>query len=103
MEYKVDDKLSAPVFLSFVNKIWPGNYDEERTQIALSKTLNVTAYDGEKLIGHTTSGTHCPFVGYPASMAIIDVEYKAPGTVVSVDVRGRRVEAEVVKLPFYKK
>ena len=60
-------------------------------------------YDGEKLIGHTTSGTHCPFVGYPASMAIIDVEYKAPGTVVSVDVRGRRVEAEVVKLPFYKK
>ena len=60
-------------------------------------------YEGKKLIGHTTSGTHCPFVGYPASMAIIDVEYKAPGTVVSVDVRGRRVEAEVVKLPFYKK
>ena len=60
-------------------------------------------YIGDKLIGQTTSGTHCPYVGYPASMAIIDVAYKAPGTVVEVDVRGRRVEAEVVKLPFYKK
>ena len=60
-------------------------------------------YDGEKRIGCTTSGTHCPYVGYPASMAILDIAYKAPGTRVEVDVRGRRVEAEVVKLPFYKK
>jgi aminomethyltransferase len=60
-------------------------------------------YKGDKLIGQTTSGTHCPYVGYPASMAIIDAEYKTPGTIVEVDVRGRRVEAEVVKLPFYKK
>ena len=60
-------------------------------------------YDGDRLIGHTTSGTHCPYVGYPASMAIVDIAYKTPGTHVEVDVRGRRVEAEVVKLPFYKK
>lgn len=60
-------------------------------------------YDGGRLIGQTTSGTHCPYIGYPAAMAIIDVSYKTPGTVVSVDVRGRRVDAEVVKLPFYKK
>ena len=60
-------------------------------------------YDGDRLIGHTTSGTHCPYVGYPASMAIVDIAYKAPGTHVEVDVRGRRVEAEVVRLPFYRK
>ena len=60
-------------------------------------------YDGDRLIGHTASGTHCPYVGYPASMAIVDIAYKTPGTHVEVDVRGRRVEAEVVKLPFYKK
>jgi hypothetical protein len=41
----------SSVFLSFVNQIWPGNYDEERTQNALSKTLNITAYDGAKLVG----------------------------------------------------
>ena len=52
MDYKVDDKqLTAADFLSFVNRIWPGDYDEKRTQEALSRTLNVTAYDGEKLVG----------------------------------------------------
>ena len=58
--------------------------------------------DGRK-IGLTTSGTHCPYIGYPAAMAIVDRELGEPGTRVEVDVRGRRVEAEVVKMPFYKK
>ena len=43
------------------------------------------------------------YIGYPAAMAIIDREYSTIGTAVQVDVRGRLVEAEVVKLPFYKK
>ncbi len=52
MDYIVDDKqLNASVFLSFVDQIWPGKYDAERTQDALSKTLNITAYDGAKLAG----------------------------------------------------
>ncbi len=52
MDYRVDDKqLDASVFLSFVNQVWPGSYDAERTQKALSKTMNITAYDGDKLIG----------------------------------------------------
>ena len=54
-------------------------------------------------IGRTTSGTHCPYIGYPAAMAIIDREHSTIGTAVQVDVRGRMVDAEVVKLPFYKK
>ena len=52
MDYIVDDRqLNASVFLAFVNRIWPGSYDMERTQNALSKTLNITAYDNEKLAG----------------------------------------------------
>ena len=52
MEYRIDDKaLKAPVFIEFVNKVWPGNYDINKTQDALSKTLNITAYDGDKLAG----------------------------------------------------
>lgn len=52
MEYRVDDQeLETPVFLSFVNKIWPGNYDVDKTRAALSKTLNITAYDGQVLVG----------------------------------------------------
>lgn len=52
MDYRVDDKqLNASVFLEFVNQIWPGSYDVERTQAALSRTLNITAYDDTKLTG----------------------------------------------------
>ncbi len=52
MEYIVDDRgLDTAVFLPFVNQIWPGEYNRERTQSALSKTMNITAYDGERLVG----------------------------------------------------
>ncbi len=52
MEYRVDDQdLSSSVFLAFVNRIWPGKYDAERTYGALSRTLNITAYEGKTLIG----------------------------------------------------
>lgn len=52
INYRADDQeLSASVFIPFANKVWPGNYDMMRTQTALSKTLNMTAYDGEMLVG----------------------------------------------------
>lgn len=52
MEYRVDDQeLETPVFPSFVNKVWPGNYDVDKTRAALAKTLNITAYDGQVLVG----------------------------------------------------
>ena len=52
MEYKVDDKeLNASTFLSFVNQVWQGDYDMERTKEALSKTLNITAYENKVLVG----------------------------------------------------
>ena len=50
--YKVDDKeINASFFIPFVNQIWQGDYDRERTQTALSKTINITAYDGSALVG----------------------------------------------------
>lgn len=52
MDYKVNDReLSASMFISFVNQIWKGDYDMEQTKSALSKTLNITAYDNKKLVG----------------------------------------------------
>ena len=52
MEYKVNDQtLSAKAFLAFANQIWPGSYDEAKTQAALAKTCNITAYDGGRLVG----------------------------------------------------
>ena len=60
-------------------------------------------YVGEKKIGHTTSGTHCPYLGYPIAMALVDADSVEIGDTVEADVRGRRVAAEVVALPFYKR
>lgn len=52
IEYKVDDTgLDVSMFISFVNRVWSGNYDMEKTQVALSRTLNITAYDDKLLIG----------------------------------------------------
>ena len=41
MKYVVDDKkLNAATFIAFVNQVWQGSYDVEKTQGALSKTIN---------------------------------------------------------------
>jgi len=58
---------------------------------------------GDEIIGNTTSGTFLPFLNGAYAMALIDKEFGTLGTAVSVDVRGRRIAAEVVALPFYKK
>lgn len=60
-------------------------------------------YLGDKMIGTTTSGTHCPYLGRPVAMALIDTTHSAIGTEVEVEVRGRRITAEVTALPFYKR
>lgn len=52
MEFRVDDKeLNAEDFIRFANGVWKGDYNAEKTQTALSKTLNITAYDGNMLVG----------------------------------------------------
>lgn len=62
-----------------------------------------SVFVGDEIIGNTTSGTFLPFLNGAYAMALIDKVYGTIGTALSVDVRGRRVEAEVVPLPFYKK
>lgn len=52
MKYIADDQsLSSEAFLTLANQVWPGEYDLEKTRIALEKTQNITAYQGERLIG----------------------------------------------------
>ena len=60
-------------------------------------------YIGAEKIGATTSGTHLPYLGGAYAMALVDSRYTEIGTQVEVDVRGRRVGAEIVPLPFYKR
>ena len=52
MKYVVDDKkLNAATFIAFVNQLSQGSYQVEKPQGALSKPINITAYDNEVLIG----------------------------------------------------
>ena len=52
VEYVVDDQtLDAAGFLAFVAQVWPGAYDAAKTQAALAKTCNITAYDQGVLVG----------------------------------------------------
>lgn len=79
MEYIVDDrKLTASVFLDFVNQVWQGDYDMERTRQALSRTLNITAYDDGKLIGCLRILTDGYFFGTITELLVLP-EYQKKG------------------------
>ena len=57
--------------------------------------------DGKE-IGHTTSGTFCPYLKGAYAMALVENGSVQLGDTVEVLVRNRKVTAEVVPLPFYK-
>jgi len=56
--------------------------------------------DGEK-IGVVTSGTLSPVLKCGIAMAYVDAEYAKYGEHVFINIRGRKVEGEIVKFPFY--
>jgi aminomethyltransferase len=58
-------------------------------------------FDGDKLVGEVTSGTTSPTLGFPVAMARIEIDANTDD--LTVDVRGKRLKAEVVKMPFYKR
>lgn len=60
-------------------------------------------YIGKTKIGETTSGTHCPYLGAAYAMALVDAKRTDIGTKVDAEVRGRKIEMEIVALPFYKR
>lgn len=59
------------------------------------------AEDASEPAGVVTSGALSPTLGYPIAMALVDPELAPVGTTVFLDVRGTRIPATVVTLPFY--
>jgi aminomethyltransferase len=65
----------------------------------LRPDLNVL--DGDTAVGVTTSGTFSPTLKVGIALALIDVDAGVEdGQHVTVDVRGRGVECQVVRPPF---
>ena len=58
---------------------------------------------GDRATGVVTSGTHSPTLGLPIAMAYVAPADGEPGTILEVEIRGQRVPAEVVPLPFYRR
>ncbi len=54
-------------------------------------------------IGQVTSGSPAPFLKTNIAMALVPTAIAASGSDVLVDVRGNRVRAKQVPLPFYKR
>ena len=57
----------------------------------------------DRRVGTVTSGTLSPTLGVPIAMAYVTPSEAEPGTIVEVEIRGQRVPAEVVPLPFYRR
>lgn len=57
---------------------------------------------GEK-VGEVTSGTKGPSVGKAIAMGYVPVEHAKEGTALQIEVRGKPVDAVIVKRPFLKR
>jgi aminomethyltransferase len=59
--------------------------------------------DADGPTGVVTSGTMSPTLGTAIAMAYVAPRHAEPGTMLDVEIRGARVPARVVPLPFYKR
>jgi aminomethyltransferase len=50
-----------------------------------------------------TSGTQTPYLKKAIGMGYVPLPFIDPGTEFEIDIRGRRVGAQVVPMPFYKR
>ncbi|XP_078342752.1 aminomethyltransferase, mitochondrial-like isoform X2 [Oculina patagonica] len=60
---------------------------------------NILDADGQK-VGHVTSGCPSPSLKQNIAMAYVVTEFTKPGTSLQLEVYKKKVEAQVVKMPF---
>lgn len=57
-------------------------------------------FAGDVKVGTVCSGGFAPSLGHPIAMAYVDAANTAEGTALSIDVRGKKLPATVVPMPF---
>ena len=71
-------------------------------KIIAREGVKIFSEDGKE-IGSITSGTFGPSVNGPIAMGYVKLKFSKPGTKVFLEVRGKKHEAKISELPFYKK
>ncbi len=56
---------------------------------------------GGDVVGSVTSGTVSPSLGTGVALGYVPTELATVGTTLQIDARGRLLDAEVVRPPFY--
>ena len=87
-----------------VSKVLTAGPDQKRIGLTLEGRLpareGAEVYAGDTRVGIVTSGGFSPTLGHPIAMAYVDTPHTSVGTVLNIDVRGRRLPATVSKMPF---
>jgi aminomethyltransferase len=60
-------------------------------------------FAGDVEVGRVTSGGFAPSVGGPVAMGYVAASHAADGTALEIEVRGKRLAATVVPMPFHQK
>jgi aminomethyltransferase len=60
-------------------------------------------YVGEEKVGIVTSGSPAPFLKKNIGLAFVPVEFAKNGQEITIDVRGKKLAAQIVPTPFYKR
>jgi len=60
-------------------------------------------FAGMDKIGSVTSGCYSPSLGFAIGMGYVKKEYSMPNVKFEIQARTKRLEAECVQVPFYKK
>ncbi len=63
---------------------------------------NCQVYFDNRLIGSVTSGNYCPFLAKNMALGLIQYPFtQVDLTELQIDIRGKRLTAKVISLPFY--
>ncbi len=60
-------------------------------------------YVGDQKVGVVTSGSPAPYLKKNIGLAFVPVEFAKTGQEITIDVRGKKLAAQIVPTPFYKR
>jgi GNAT superfamily N-acetyltransferase len=74
-----DEGFEAETFVALAKRVWPREYDLAAAAAALTRTTNIGAWDGERLVGAVRMLTDGYFFATVPEI-LVDPEYRRRGT-----------------------